>query len=153
MFGWLFARKEPPRTQAEEQDRPGVTQSERPPAVYLATSNGDFRDIVYQSGFQEALARICGDRTDKFAEVDVNAVLRLERGSSPDAKAVAVVIERHKVGHLSFRDALVMEQFLHMQKASEAHCLGEIDRGCEPRAGGEVYFNVKLDIAWPPLRD
>lgn len=153
MFGWLFARRERPRTQAGEQDMPGVTHSERPPAVYLATSKGDFRDIVDQSSFQEALARICGDRTDKSAEVDVNAVLRLERGNSPDAKAVAVVIERQKVGHLSSRDAVVMEQFLHMQEASEAHCLGEIVRGCEPHTGGEVYFNVKLDIKWPPLRD
>lgn len=46
-----------------------------------------------------------------------------------NGNAVAVLIEKQKVGHLSPGDALVMGEFLRLEKASEAHCLGEIIRG------------------------
>lgn len=152
MFGWLFGKKERPRPQARELSVPEATMPKPPPTVYLATSNGDLHDIVGALRYQNALARICGGRTDESAEVDVNVVLQLEAGDLCDARAVAVVIEKQKVGHLSRGDAAVMGEFLRLQGASEAHCLGEIIRGWSQQNRDEGFV-VKLDMAWPPVRD
>ena len=153
MFGWLLGRRERFKPQARKPCIPTATMTSFPSTVYLAVSKGDFHDIVDESHHQDALARIRGGRKEAADGIDVNIVLRLEPDDPHETEAVAVVIEGEKVGNLPPEDASVMRDFLRMEGASEAHCLGEVVGGSDGESGDGAYLSVKLDMVWPPERD
>src|SRR6266511_90440 len=84
---------------------------------------------VGESDYQDALARICGGKTEAGHHRPVTAMLSPEPDNPYDSNAVAVLVEGLKVGHLAREDASA----LHTQLVRIAQ-----EHGCSVACRGEI---------------
>lgn len=115
-----------------------------------ASPEYDF-DIVGESFYQDALAKIAGPKTDDGVEIECKAILRPEPNNKHDKNAIAVLIRGMKVGYLSRTDAAAWRQAL----ANRGRARGDTEvralivGGWKRNKRGqsdEGSFGVKLDL-------
>ncbi|MDF3606336.1 hypothetical protein PE067_09410 [Paracoccus sp. DMF-8] len=127
----------------------GGEPSPQPNRSMHLEGDGSFEfDIVGESHYQDALARIVGGRSDESAEFDCIAAIICEDDNPHDENAVAIYINGQKVGHLArpvaagYRDMLKKHGWVGWSITADAMIVGGWDRG----ARGRGDFGVKLDI-------
>ncbi len=105
-------------------------------------------EVVGESFYQRDLAQLAGQHGERSVEVPCVAKLVLEDDNKHDAKAVAVLVNGRKVGHLSREDARSYRRRLGAKKLSGecATCDAFIVGGGTRRNGEKLMYGVKLDI-------
>jgi hypothetical protein len=137
IISWLFGRKEPAK-----------------PVVVAHISNGPGKfafNIVGESHYQENLERIGGPKDEDSKQEIVTATLLLEDDNPHDKNAVAVLINKLLVGHLSRSDAVSFRNALSKlappgQQIRVAECKAMIVGGWDRGNGDAGSFGVKLDL-------
>lgn len=105
-------------------------------------------EVVGESHYQAALARICGGITEDGAHHRCQAVLIPEPDNPNDRNAVRVEIDGATVGYLNRQQAKAYQKELRRQRLSgrtltvEAVIQGGWDRG----GGDRGMFGVRLDM-------
>jgi hypothetical protein len=134
VLSWLFGRsQQPPRS---------VSQAEIPGPGSFAV------EVVGESHYQDALARICGGVSEDGAEVYKTAVLVLEDENPHDGQAVRVEIDELLVGHLSRKNAREYRGMLaaNGHPTITASCRAVIRGGWDRGDGDRGMFGVRLDL-------
>lgn len=120
------------------------------PNTYTVLSgDGDYEcEVVGESHYQEALARITGGKTADGHEFECIALLEPEPGNRNDPNAVTVTIEGELVGYLSRPHAKAMTIIFKRHNLAGAEASALIVGGWSGRGGrkAEGHFGVKLDI-------
>ena len=105
--------------------------------------------IVGESHYQEALAAICGGKTEDGHEKEVEARLVFENDNRYDDHAVRVDIDGKAVGYLKREHARQVRKQIKRDDppiTCKAVIVGGWDRG----HGDTGHFGVKLDIPYEP---
>jgi len=107
-------------------------------------------EIAGESHYQEALAAIAG-HDPHGVNVHCEALLVPEPDNNVDPRAVAVVIEGKRVGHLRREDAAGYGARLAALgvEGRPAACPAYICGGFVTEDGDQVSYGVKLGLAWP----
>ncbi|WKB56025.1 hypothetical protein [Eleftheria terrae] len=105
-------------------------------------------EVVGESQYQEALAAVAGDHGTDSVERECLATLLPEDDNRFDPKAVAVLIGRRKVGHLSREDARSFRRRLAQKRLSNATtcCAALVVGGATRRTGEKLHYGLRLDI-------
>ena len=145
LFVWRYVVPVSGRATADAaKPRGKVTQ-----AAFDWPSLGDFDfEVVGESHYQKALAKLAGDHGDQSPNLQVKAVLIPDNKNPHDDKAVRVEVEGYTVGHLSRDDARSFRRRLGAKK------LGVVPTGCDAiimggylaRDGTRASYGVSLDI-------
>ncbi|MGI5865821.1 MAG: HIRAN domain-containing protein [Myxococcales bacterium] len=108
-------------------------------------------EVVGESFYQDALARITGGKRADGHELPVVAGLLAESNNKYDPNAIGVWINGFMVGHLSREDAAVYAPVLHplSAKGIVGTCPAVIVGGWDRGNGDEGHFGVKLKLAPP----
>ncbi|WP_417257351.1 hypothetical protein [Celeribacter sp.] len=128
IFSWLFSKQDPP--------------------LYI-DGNGKYEfDIVGESNYQKALHAIAGPRTEDGARHKCQAVIIPEPLNKHDKNAVAVFIDRKKVGYLSRADAKSWNADLKAKGKSRSPVIASaiIVGGWLRDSQDQGHYGVKLDI-------
>lgn len=134
MLSWLFGKKSSPT-----------------PTVNLSGPGHYDCDIVGESYYQPALKEICGGKSEKGHQLEVEAVLVHDNTNPYDNKAIRVDIRGRTVGHLSRALARSYRKRLEEIGYAEATAsVAAIVVGGWKRGADEGYFGVKLDL---PVED
>lgn len=105
-------------------------------------------DVVGESNYQEALSKVVGGRKPKGVNHTVTAELKLEDENPHDSNAVAVLIDRARVGYLSRSDARLFraEAGDQLESARRILCRGRVRGGWNRGPRDRGHFGVTLDI-------
>jgi len=105
-------------------------------------------EVVGESHYQDALAKICGGRSEDGAEKYCRATLVLDNSNAYDPKAVRVDVDGATVGYLSREAARVYRHRL--KEAGHPRLLGTCNaviRGGWDRGNGDTgNFGIRLDL-------
>lgn len=105
-------------------------------------------DVVGESHYQDALARICGGRSEHGTDKHMIATLVLEDDNRHDSHAVRVDIEGQTVGYLPRETAKQYRQRL--KEAGHPRLIGRCDAtivgGWDRGQADRGSFGVKLDL-------
>lgn len=137
----------PSRNHSSKNKKP--SQSEQSTQNFHWPHIGDFDfDAVGESFYQRDLETIAGPHGTESVEINCVATLKLEDDNPHDPKAVAVIINGCKVGHLSREDARSFRRRLGQKRLSGATttCDAIIVGGGTRRNGEKLMYGVKLDI-------
>jgi hypothetical protein len=109
---------------------------------------GDFDfQVVGESHYQKALARLAGDHGEKWARAEHVATLVLDDGNASDASAVRVEIAGETVGYLSKLDARSYRRRLGQKGLSGVHATCDaVVMGGATKAGERLNYGVLLDM-------
>lgn len=157
-FGsWYFLRSSKPKPPNADQ-RPAAPSSTRPAARsrvaptsgqhFKWPARGEFEfEVVGESHYQKAIARLAGDHSTDGADVECVAELRPEDNNRYDPKAVAVKIQGNLVGYLARDDARSFRRRLGQKglAAQVTTCDARIVGGML-RNGEKWHYGVRLDI-------
>lgn len=142
-------REERTRNRHARTDSVGADELDDLPRWLLG--DGTFAlEVVGESHYQRELEWVCGEPTERGEDRVVWAWLELDDGNPYDPKAVSVVIEGVKVGHLSrtharaFRARLRKERVSGYQFPCRANIRGGWDRGPDDRGHYGVWLDVRL---------
>jgi hypothetical protein len=114
--------------------------------------------VVGEGHYQEALLAICGGHREGGHDHQTSAILVPEPDNPYNPKAVMVVIDGKKVGHISrdileaYRSAMGRLGFDGLVAQCGATIVGGWERRRTGAVAGEVdrgQFGVRLDVAWP----
>lgn len=121
------------------------------PAIKITAQRegaGKFRqEIVGESAYQEALAKICGKRSEDGENKVIEARIVLDNKNPHDKLAVRIEIAGRTVGYLSREDARAYRQRLKQEGRASATvtCQAKIKGGWK-RKGSVGSYGVFLDI-------
>jgi len=134
-----------------------VASSQRPRVtkiVPLANCPGTFsQEIVGESHYQQALARIAGPKTEKGHNCVISALLVPNDNNPRDRLAIAVLANGALVGHLSRDDARALR--MRVKGTPLVGCSlqlpGCIRGGWRRLDGTEGHYGIELDLPVGPL--
>ena len=139
--------------QVDDEEETGSSRKPRRPRGTRRTvslgANGLFEfNIVGESFYQDALQRLAGGRSEKSADITVEAELSFERDNPTDARAVRVEINGVTVGHLSRSDARQWQRRMRAAGAggAGARCQAKIVGGWDRGPDQVAFYGVKLDV-------
>ena len=121
----------------------------KPEGIVWLEGDGDFEcEVVGESNYQPALAKITGGKTEDGHEFKCVAALVLEPTNKHDRNAVMVQIDGYLVGYLSRPHAASLSDILTRKGLEGAQANAVIVGGWSRRTGRNVegHFGVKLDI-------
>lgn len=121
--------------------------------VRCKKSNGNTYAIVGEAAHQNKLLAIAGGYKQEYGvKIDIEATLEPEPTNHHDINAVAVIINKKRVGYLKKEHAPVFIKFLNENKVDSGLCGGRIVGGRDDGEGNEGHFGVKLSLSWPPKK-
>ena len=157
-FGsWYYLRSIKPKTPDSERQPIALSSTRFAPKNSVAPtsgqcfkwpSRGEFEfEVVGESHYQMAIARLAGDHSTDGADVQCVAELWPEDNNRHDSKAVAVKIHGNLVGYLSREDARSFRRRLGQKglAGQVTTCDASIVGGML-RNGDKWHYGVRLDI-------
>ena len=119
----------------------------RPGLIWLRGGGRFGLSAVGESNYQPALEEIAGGKTPRGVDKIVDAELVLEDDNPHDPQAVAVLVQRRKVGYLSRADARRFRGELepHYRTGMKIRCKARIRGGWDRGGGDSGHFGVWLD--------
>lgn len=141
-----FIKKRSPAT-AENKTLP--IQTSIPKAVRHWSNEDDETEVVGESKYHTAIAKIAGNAKGTHANKTCIAFLVPEKGNPYDKNAVMVMIEGVQVGYLSRTDAADFRERLKAEGIAGAttSCEAHIGWGGEGRDGKKLSYSVTLRVA------
>lgn len=103
-------------------------------------------EVVGESNYQPALAKIAGGKTEDGHELYCDALLKREPENPHDENAIAVLVKGHKVGYLSRPHARKLSAIFRQQRLEGGYAKAVIVGGWDRGNGDEGHFGVRLDI-------
>lgn len=159
-------RPDPARRAREREQRQQTEQplpSRDPPAqrnrqaprkrdelpTYHWTPTGHYTvEVVGESNYQWAIARIAGNHGDGPIELECIAVLLPEDKNRYDKNAVRILMGGYRVGYLARHEApIYRERLLKMGLEGAVSCNAFIGGGAMGQYGDRLYYGVWLDLA------
>ena len=156
IFAWLFKKNRPAPiddgwsipTSAPISTLKGVNNPLRNQIRVPPKGNGTYSfDIVGESNYQDALAKISGRKTREGKEFKCTAQVIAEPDNKHDSNAIAVKIDSQLVGYFSRADAKDYSDQLRASGEGRAtYSVAAMIVGGFKTKTREGYYGVKLDI-------
>lgn len=133
-------------------ERQSTPRAKKPPRLQepgnLILNSGYTLDVVGEGSYQEALLRIAGGYSRDGHRITIPAVLRPEPENLHDQYAVAVLIDRQKIGYLPAEKAKLFRE--KVPELKDFRCGAVILGGWRTNQHDSGHFGVKLNVRWPP---
>jgi hypothetical protein len=148
LFSWLFGTPRPQYRRSRSSGCHNRFEGAPAPVAHLPGPGTYAIDVVGESKYQGALAKICCGRTEDSQNLVVSATLVPEDDNSHDGQAVRVDIRGMTVGYLSRKNA--RQYRLRLKEAGHpgitATCSAVIVGGWDRGPDDQGYYGVRLDL-------